>query len=117
VEAEAVLLNRSQPNNGMHPTANSGYLVVYAVFLSNLPESSVMVNGAYGLRDGLFWGLIPPDPPPHLYRHLGVKLEVEVAAQANRHQSGPRVWVDKLIEEGKVPIADVEGRSTNYVQV
>jgi hypothetical protein len=28
VEAEAVLLNRSQPNNGMHPSANSVLLIV-----------------------------------------------------------------------------------------
>ena len=36
------------------------HLVVYPVFMSNLPESSVMVNGPYGLRDALFWGLIHP---------------------------------------------------------
>lgn len=36
------------------------HLVVYPVFLSNLPKSAVMVSGPYGLRDALFWMLIHP---------------------------------------------------------
>ncbi|MBV9928925.1 MAG: hypothetical protein JOZ96_28190 [Acidobacteria bacterium] len=36
------------------------HLVYFPVYLSALPDSSVVVNGPYGLREGVFWGLIHP---------------------------------------------------------
>ncbi|HEX8116407.1 MAG TPA: hypothetical protein VF521_03990, partial [Pyrinomonadaceae bacterium] len=36
------------------------HLVYFPVYLSALPDSAVVVNGPYGLREGMFWGLIHP---------------------------------------------------------
>lgn len=36
------------------------HLVYFPVYLSALPDSAVVVNGPYGLNEGIFWGLIHP---------------------------------------------------------
>lgn len=36
------------------------HLVYFPVYLSALPDSAVIVNGAYGLREASFWMLIHP---------------------------------------------------------
>ena len=36
------------------------HLVYFPVYLSALPDSAVVVNGAYGLHEGTFWRLIHP---------------------------------------------------------
>lgn len=36
------------------------HLVFFSVYLSNLPESTVLVNGPYALHDEYFWTLIHP---------------------------------------------------------
>jgi hypothetical protein len=36
------------------------HIVYFPVYLSALPDSAVVVNGPYGLREGVFWGLIHP---------------------------------------------------------
>ena len=36
------------------------HLVYFPVYLSALPDSAVVVNGPYGLREEIFWGLIHP---------------------------------------------------------
>src|ERR1044071_4714104 len=36
------------------------HLVYFPVYLSALPDSAVVVNGPYGLHEGIFWGLIHP---------------------------------------------------------
>jgi len=36
------------------------HLVFFPVYLSHLPESSVLVNGEYGLNDATFWTMIHP---------------------------------------------------------
>lgn len=36
------------------------HLVFFPVFLSNLPESSVVVSGPYGMKDAPFWMTIHP---------------------------------------------------------
>ena len=36
------------------------HLVYFPVYLSALPDSSVVVNGPYGLNEGLFWMTIHP---------------------------------------------------------
>ena len=36
------------------------HLVYFPVYLSALPDSSVVVNGAYGMRDAVFWTRIHP---------------------------------------------------------
>jgi hypothetical protein len=36
------------------------HLVYFPVYLSHLPESSVVVNGQYGLNDGRFWLAVHP---------------------------------------------------------
>ncbi len=36
------------------------HLVYFPVYLSDLPASAIVVNGPYGLNDGIFWMLIHP---------------------------------------------------------
>lgn len=36
------------------------HLVYFPAYLSALPDSAVVVNGPYGLREGIFWVLIHP---------------------------------------------------------
>ncbi|HEV2912381.1 MAG TPA: hypothetical protein VGX92_03595 [Pyrinomonadaceae bacterium] len=36
------------------------HLVYFPVYLSALPDSSVVVNGTYGLNEGIFWMMIHP---------------------------------------------------------
>lgn len=36
------------------------HLVYFPVFLSNLPDSSIVVNGKYGLNETVFWMMIHP---------------------------------------------------------
>jgi len=36
------------------------HLVYFPVYLSALPDSAVVVNGPYGLHEGIFWMLIHP---------------------------------------------------------
>ncbi len=36
------------------------HLVYFPVYLSALPDSAVVVNGPYGLNDGIFWMIIHP---------------------------------------------------------
>lgn len=36
------------------------HLVYFPVYLSDLPASAVVVNGPYGLNDGIFWVIIHP---------------------------------------------------------
>ena len=36
------------------------HLVYFPVYLSALPDSAVLVNGTYGLSEGLFWVIIHP---------------------------------------------------------
>jgi hypothetical protein len=36
------------------------HLVYFPVYLSALPDSAVLVNGPYGLNDGIFWMIIHP---------------------------------------------------------
>jgi hypothetical protein len=36
------------------------HLVYFPVYLSALPDSAVVVNGAYGLQEGIFWMIIHP---------------------------------------------------------
>lgn len=36
------------------------HLVYFPVYLSHLPDSAIVVNGSYGLHDGIFWELIHP---------------------------------------------------------
>jgi hypothetical protein len=36
------------------------HLVYFPVYLSALPASAVVVNGPYGLNEGIFWGIIHP---------------------------------------------------------
>jgi hypothetical protein len=36
------------------------HLVYFPVYLSDLPASAVVVNGPYGLNDGIFWMIIHP---------------------------------------------------------
>jgi hypothetical protein len=36
------------------------HLVYFPVYLSHLPDSAIVVNGPYGLHEGIFWGLIHP---------------------------------------------------------
>src|SRR5918912_3572579 len=36
------------------------HLVYFPVYLSALPDSSVVVNGPYGLNEGIFWVTIHP---------------------------------------------------------
>src|SRR5215210_7765556 len=36
------------------------HLVYFPVYLSDLPASAVVVNGPYGLNDGIFWMTIHP---------------------------------------------------------
>ena len=36
------------------------HLVYFPVYLSALPDSAVVVNGPYGLREGIFWVLVHP---------------------------------------------------------
>jgi hypothetical protein len=36
------------------------HLVYFPVYLSALPDSAVVVNGAYGLSEGIFWMIIHP---------------------------------------------------------
>jgi hypothetical protein len=36
------------------------HLVYFPVYLSALPDSAVVVNGPYGLNDGIFWVIIHP---------------------------------------------------------
>lgn len=36
------------------------HLVYFPAYLSDLPASAVVVNGPYGLNEGIFWGLIHP---------------------------------------------------------
>lgn len=36
------------------------HLVFFPVYLSDLPNSAVLVNGPYGLSEGIFWLLIHP---------------------------------------------------------
>ena len=36
------------------------HLVYFPVYLSALPDSAVVVNGPYGLREGIFWMTIHP---------------------------------------------------------
>lgn len=36
------------------------HLVYFPVYLSALPDSAVVVNGPYGLNDGIFWFIIHP---------------------------------------------------------
>jgi hypothetical protein len=36
------------------------HLVYFPIYLSALPNSSVVVNGTYGLNEGIFWMMIHP---------------------------------------------------------
>ena len=36
------------------------HLVYFPAYLSDLPASAVVVNGPYGLNDGIFWAIIHP---------------------------------------------------------
>src|SRR5712691_13086319 len=36
------------------------HLVYFPVYLSALPDSAVVVNGPYGLNEGIFWTIIHP---------------------------------------------------------
>ena len=36
------------------------HLVYFPVYLSDLPASAVLVNGPYGLNEGIFWLIIHP---------------------------------------------------------
>jgi len=36
------------------------HLVYFPAYLSDLPASAVVVNGPYGLNEGIFWGIIHP---------------------------------------------------------
>jgi hypothetical protein len=36
------------------------HLVFFPVYLSALPDSAVLVNGPYGLSEGIFWAIIHP---------------------------------------------------------
>ena len=36
------------------------HLVFFPPYLSDLPASAVVVNGAYGLNEGIFWAIIHP---------------------------------------------------------
>src|SRR4051794_15803509 len=36
------------------------HLVYFPAYLSALPDSAVVVNGPYGLREGIFWTIIRP---------------------------------------------------------
>src|ERR1043165_7804441 len=36
------------------------HLVYFPVYLSALPDSAVVVNGTYGLSEGIFWVIIHP---------------------------------------------------------
>src|SRR5213594_4033625 len=36
------------------------HLVYFPVYLSGLPDSAVVVDGPYGLHEGIFWTLIHP---------------------------------------------------------
>jgi len=36
------------------------HLVYFPVYLSDLPASAVLVNGPYGLNEGIFWAMIHP---------------------------------------------------------
>lgn len=40
--------------------ATYSHVVYFPVYLSALPESSVVVNGTYGLRDAVFWTRMHP---------------------------------------------------------
>src|SRR5712675_2200227 len=56
------------------------HIVYFPVYLSHLPESSIVVNGPYGLEEGYFWMTIHPI----------LVLSLVVSLVANRHEAGRR---------------------------
>src|ERR1044072_3007391 len=56
------------------------HIVYFPVYLSHLPESSVVVNGTYGLEEGYFWITI----------HPLLVLSLVVTLIANWRESGRR---------------------------